>query len=219
MIQSTNFNFLTADKSCKNDETYKTISELLSDMVKGGVITLGTGYCLSMADMIRTALKHRGIDSKLVDCQATLTYDGKHAKGNLFIGYPNVSNPGEIDTHVVVVTSTNPSYIIDASISNKLPRNTFAVIEPIKFNSDNQLTLANARYEEHGLKITYHQKKIQSASYQHQKSIIERIEMDQKINQDIQTLKTLNYIGICLSMFAFVNVIAKIFGWYEIMGL
>lgn len=219
MIQPTNFNFLTADQTCKNDETYKIISELLSDMVKGGVISLGTGYCLSMADMIRTALKHRGIDSKLVDCQASLTYDGKLAKGNLFIGYPNVITPGEIDTHVVVVTSTSPSYIIDASISNRLPQNTFAIVEPVKFNSDNQLTLVNARYEEYGLKVTYQQKKIQSASYQHQKSIVERIEMDQKINSDIQTLKTLNYIGICLSTFAFINVIAKIFGWYDYLGL
>lgn len=219
MIQTNNFNFLTSDENCKSDETYKQISELLSDMVKGGVINLGTGYCLSMADMVRTALKHRGIDSKLVDCQATLTYDGKFAKGNMFIGYPNVINPGEIDTHVVVVTSTNPAYIIDASIANRLPQNTFAIVEPIKFNSDNQLTLVNSKYSEYGLKVSYQQKKLQSASYQHQKSIVERIEMDKKINDDIQYLKTLNYIGITLSTFAFLNVIAKVFGWYDFMGL
>lgn len=219
MLSAINFDFLTEDSNVKNDETYKIIVELLSDLVKGGAVTLGTGYCLSMADMIRTALKHRGIDSKLVDCQATFSYDGKLVKGNMFIGYPNVVNPGEIDTHVVVVTSTNPSYLIDASVSNKLPTGTYAVIEPIKFNSDNQLTLVNSTYEKYDLKITYQQKKLQSASYQHQKSIIERIEMDKKITDDIQLLKTLNYIGIGLSTFAFINVVAKIFGWYSYLGL
>ena len=214
MIQTNTFNFLTSDERCKDDETYKQISELLSDMVKGGVINLGTGYCLSMADMIRTALKHRGIDSKLVDCQATLTYDGKFAKGNMFIGYPNVINPGEIDTHVVVVTSTTPAYIIDASIANRLPQNTFAVVEPIKFNSDNQLTLVNSKYVQYGLKLTYQQKKIQSASYQHQKSIVERIEMDQKIDKEIQILKQLNYIGISLGVFSLINVILKAIGYW-----
>lgn len=219
MMNLQNFDFLTADEKCKSDSTYQTIQQLMSDLVRSGAITLGTGYCLSMADMIRTALKHRGIDSKLIDCQATLSYTKDSTFGNMFIGYPNIASPGEIDTHVVVVTSTTPAYLIDASIANRLPHQKYAVIEPIKFNSDNQLTLINVNHDEYGLKVTYQQKKMQVASYQHQKSIIERIEMDQKINKDIEILKILNYIGISLGMFAFLNVIAKIFGWYEYMGL
>lgn len=211
MIKKQNFNFLTSDKNCQNDETYNIICDLLSDMVSGGVVALGTGYCLSMSDMIRTALKHRDIDSKLVDCQATFSYNGQ---GNLFVGYPNVVNPGEIDTHVVVVTSTTPAYLIDASVANKLPQNRFAIIEPIKFNSDNQLTLVNAHHPELNLKVTYQQKKLQSASYHHQKSIIERIEMDKKISNDIQYLKILNYIGIVFSLFAMINVVAKLLGFW-----
>lgn len=211
MLHSQNFNFLTNDKTCVDDPTYQTICELLSDMVKGGVVALGTGYCLSMCDMIRTALKHRGIDSKLVDCEATLSYN---AGGNIFIGFPNVVAPGEVDTHVVVVTSTIPSYLIDASISHRLPQNRFAVVEPIKFNSDNQLTLINNNYPDIGLKVTYQQKKLQSASYLHQKSIIERIETDKKIKEDIEYLKTLNYIGIALGAFAMLNVFLKMIGFW-----
>lgn len=214
MLNSPTFNFLTSDSNCQSDETYQIICELLTDMVKGGVVALGTGYCLSMSDMIRTALKHRGIDSKLVDCQATFSYKTAGGHGNMFVGYPNVVNPGEIDTHVVVVTSTTPAYLIDASVANKLPSNRFAVIEPIKFNSDNQLTLVNANHPDHGLKITYQQKKLQSASYHHQKSIIERIETDRKISDDIQYLKILNYIGIAFSLFAMLNVVAKLMGYW-----
>lgn len=219
-MQTQEYDFLTSDKECKPDPVYQTIKKVLSDLVRTGGVALGTGYCLSMSDIIRTLLKHRGIDSKLVDCQATLSYNGKSKfQGNMFIGYPNMIKPGEIDTHVVVVTSTVPAYLIDASISNRLPQNKFAIIEPVKFNSDNQFSLVNVHHEEFGLRVTYQEKKIQSASYQHEKSIIERIEMDRKINDDIQFLKILNYIGISLSTFAFFNVIAKVFGWYDLLGL
>lgn len=215
MIKPQEYEFLTADKDAKLDPTYQVIQKVLSDLVRTGGVALGTGYCLSMSDIIRTLLKHRGIDSKLVDCQATLSYNGKNKfSGNMFIGYPNMIKPGEIDTHVVVVTSTVPAYLIDASIANRLPPNKFAVVEPVKFNSDNQFSLVNVNHEEFGLKVTYQEKKSQSASYQHQKSIVERIEMDTKINNDIQILKQLNYIGITLGAFSLINVVFKILGYW-----
>ncbi len=219
MIETPLHEFMTADKACKSDQNYIIICELLTEMVRTGSIFLGSGYCLSMSDMVRTALKHRGIDSKLVDCQATFTDIKNGPKGNSFIGYSNVMNPGEIDTHVVVVTSTTPSYLIDASLSRKLPNNRYAIVEPIKFNSDNQLTLVNASYDDLGLKVTYQQKKVQVAGYHHQQSIIERIEMDKKIATDIEFLKTLNYIGIAMGAFAMINVFAKIFGLYDWLGM
>lgn len=215
MIKPQEYEFLTADKDAKLDPTYQVIQKVLSDLVRTGGVALGTGYCLSMSDIIRTLLKHRGIDSKLVDCQATLSYNGKSKfSGNMFIGYPNMIKPGEIDTHVVVVTSTVPAYLIDASIANRLPQNKYAVVEPVKFNSDNQFSLVNVNHEEFGLRVTYQEKKNQSASYQHQKSIVERIEMDTKINNDIQILKQLNYIGISLGAFSLINVIFKILGYW-----
>lgn len=210
--QQAKHNFMTSDKNCYDDRNYIIITDLLNEMVRTGAIFLGAGYCLSMSDMIRTALKHRGIDSKLVDCQATFTDIKSQNSGDVFIGFSNIINPGEIDTHVVVVTSTNPSYLIDASLSKRLPNNRLVIVEPIKFNSDNQLTLVNTTFEDDGLRVTYQQKKIQIAGYQHQMSIIDRIEMDKKINNDIQILKTLNYVGIVLSLFAVINVVGKIFG-------
>lgn len=215
MIEMQNYNFLTSDPNCKNDPNYQIICEMLSQMIRNGSLFLGAGYCMSMSDMVRTALKHRGIDSKLIDCQATFTELKNGASvGNGFIGYPNVMNPGEIDTHVVVVTSTTPSYLIDASLVKRLPENRFAIVEPIKFNSDNQLTLISCTFEDVQLKATYQQKKMQIASYQHQVSIIERMETDRKIQSQIQFLTKLNYIGIILSTFALLNVLLKAIGFW-----
>lgn len=214
MMELQRYEFLTADAACKNDPNYVIITELLSEMVRTGSLFMGSGYCISMSDMVRTALKHRGIDSKLVDCQATFTDMKNGPRGNGFIGYPGLVNPGEIDTHVVVITSTTPSYLIDASLARKLPENRYAIVEPVKFNSDNQLTLISCTFQDVGLKCTYQQKKTQVAGYHHQQSIVERIEMDKRINTDIQTLKTLNYIGISLGAFGLINVVFKILGYW-----
>ena len=215
MLELQNFNFLTSDESCKRDPNYQAICEMLSQMVRNGSIFLGAGYCMSMSDMVRSALKHRGIDSKLVDCQLTFTElkDG-NAVGNGFIGFPNVMNPGEVDTHVVVVTSTSPAYLIDASLSKRLPEGRIAIVEPVKFNVDNQFGLVSCTYNDIGLKATYQQKKTQIASYQHQMSIVERMETDRKIQEDIKFLMRLNYIGISLSMFALINVMLKAIGFW-----
>ena len=213
MIEMQTYNFMTSDQNCKDDPNYKIICEMLSQMVRNGSIFLGAGYCMSMSDMVRTALKHRGIDSKLVDCQATFTEVRNGASiGNGFIGYPNVMNAGEIDTHIVVVTSTTPSYLIDASLAKRLPDNRYAIVEPVKFNSDNQLTLISCMFEDVGIKATYQQKKIQIASYQHQMSIVERMETDKKIQSQIEFLTKLNYVGIVLSTFALLNVVLKALG-------
>lgn len=215
MINLQEIQFMTADRASENDPNYKVICELLSEMVRTGSIFLGAGYCISMSDMVRTALKHRGIDSKLIDCQATFTDIRNGPKGNGFIGYPNVINHGEIDTHVVVITSTTPAYLIDASLAKRLPEDRYAIVEPIKFNSDNQLTLINATYDDVKLKVTYQQKKTQVAGYHHQQSIVERIETDMKIKEDIHYLKVLNYIGITLGTFGVLNVFAKILGYWQ----
>lgn len=215
MIELENYEFLTADKACRSDPNYQIICEMLSQMVRNGALFLGAGYCMSMSDMVRAALKHRGIDSKLIDCQATFTeLKNGGPLGNGFIGYPHVANPGEIDTHIVVVTSTTPSYLIDASLAKKLPENRYAIVEPVKFNSDNQLTLISCTFEDVDLKATYQQKKVQVASYQHQISIVERMETDRKFQTDIEYLKTLNYIGIGLGTFALINVILKAVGFW-----
>ena len=206
-------NFYTLDENIKSDPTYKIIHEVITEMVKSGAIFLGAGYCVSIGDMVRTALKHRGIDSKLVDCQATFTdmADGK-PRGNSFIGFPGVINPGEIDTHVVVITSTTPSFLIDASLAKILPGKKLAIIEPVKFNSDNQLTLISVFYDEIKMKVTYQQKKNQFLGFHHQQSIIDRIHLDDKVSKDINNLRKLLYICMFFSFVATFNFMLKASG-------
>jgi len=211
--QHLQMDFFTSDQSVKRDPTYKIISEIISEMSKSGAIFLGSGYCISIGDMVRNALKHRGIDSKLVDCQATFTdMTTSRSRGNSFIGFPGVINPGEIDTHVVVVTSTNPAFLIDASLSRRLPNNKLAIVEPVKFNSDNNLTLVSAYYDDVKMKVTYEQKRNQVAGFHHQQSIIDRIQLDNKIDKQIKNLRFLIILSIMFSVAATFNFILKLIG-------
>jgi len=199
MINEQSYNFLTSDDSIKTNKSYKEISSVLSNMVKCGVIHLGTGYCISVADMISTALRVRGIESKIVECQATITYHHSNPPDIRFIGFDNITSPGEIDTHVVVVTMTDPPFMIDASISNRLPQGTYAIVEPIQTSLLTNRNLISSRFLTHNISAVYDEKKIQHVPKNHQLSIIERVETDRKIFKNLSSLKLLIIIALTIS--------------------
>jgi hypothetical protein len=207
-------NFLTLDsKNLKNNADYQRITQVLSRMARNGVITLGTGFCTSMGDMVKAALKHQGIESKLVECQLTITYAKAETPTTVFLGFTDVINPGEIDTHVIVVTKTDPPFLIDASIQHRLPPNTIAVVEPLARKPEDPYLMHDAAYEPSGMSMTYHQKKVQSFAMGHNDSIVERIETDKKIFKNLSLLKIL--IAVALTVSAF-NAIRGSYDFYQV---
>jgi hypothetical protein len=203
------FTFLTSDKGSVQTDDYRSISKVMTNMVLQGLTDLGRGYCISTSDMIMSALKHQGIESKMMEVTLTLTLNKFGREDIAFIGFEGVKNPGQLDTHVVVVTQTETPYLIDASISNLLPQDKMVIIEPIKKASNG---LVDVEYPEDGLKVSYKLKNTQKVPAVHYSSIIDRIKTDQKIFKDITLLKKLNYIGIFLSMFAVINILLRLFG-------
>jgi hypothetical protein len=199
MVNEQSYNFLTSDDSIKNNKHYKEISSVLTNMVKCGVIDLGSGYCISIGDMVSSALKARGIDSKIVECQATITYHDCNPPDIRFIGFNNMSIPGEIDTHVVVVTTTDPPFMIDASIPHRLPRGSYAILEPIKTPQLTNNNLIKTKFDKHNISVLYDEKKLQHVPKNHQVSIIERVETDRKIFKNLSSLKLLVIIALTIS--------------------
>jgi hypothetical protein len=202
-LNETSYDFLTNNKDNKKDKTYIIISEVLTRMLKAGLFELGAGYCISMSDMVRTALKQRGIDSKIVECTLAMTYHDSTPPEISFVGFDNIRNPGEIDTHVIVITDTTPSYLIDASIPHRLPRGTLAVIEPIE--KTNNFKLLDCKFDSVNISMTYEQKKIQNVPYKHQESIIERIQTDHKIFKNLLFLKILIVLALFISCLNFIR--------------
>ena len=202
-MKTHDFNFLTSNDKAKDLEVYKEISSLLSKMVSSGILSLGAGHCISVSDMIRTALSHRGIKSKLVEVKTTISDFHSFPPDVKFVGYEEIKNPGEIDSHVVVVTETTPCFLIDASIPHLLPQGVFAVVESIDVKQG--LELINSKFKAHQLAISYIQKEQQKIPYVHGDSIINRIETDKRIFKGLGWLKVIVIVALTISTLNFIR--------------
>lgn len=208
-MELSKINLLTSSDKYQNDPNYKIIGEVLTKLSRHGVVVMGVGNCISMSDIVRTSLLHRGISSRLVEVSATFTYFHVDPPATKLIGYEGISNPGEIDTHVVVVTNTDPPFLIDSSIMHHLPQTMPVLVEPIDNLKSLDKFLLNTSFDHVNIKITYLQKAKQSVPALFQESIVDRIKTDNKIFKEIEFLKKLNYIGITVSVFALINFVIK----------
>ena len=198
--------FLTTSSTNVNDSTYLKIANVLTLIAKSGGIYMARGNCISASEMIRLALLSEGINSSVVECTLSLRIKDSSGDESISpIGFNGVSNPGEIDTHMVVVTDTPTPYLIDASISHRLPESVPIVFQAIDKTDTNLLYLHTMDPQRNELNLIYTEKKHQKATNAYQMSIIDRITTDAKIFREIEYLKKLNYIAIAASVFSIIN--------------
>jgi hypothetical protein len=210
MYIKNNFNILGDTSQIKDSKEFKIITEVISDMIRSNALSFGTGHCVGMSQMIQTALKIRGIKSKLVECRLSICYNSFSPPRIDFIGYDDIANSNEVDTHVVVLTEGKIRMLIDASISHRLPQDYPVVVQDVN-NASSEL-ICEVDHRETAIKMLYEEKKNQRIAIAIQQTLMDRIETDRKIFESIQFLKLLNYIGIGLAMFAVINVLGKLFG-------
>jgi hypothetical protein len=187
--------FLTSSEKIKSTADYKKIVEVISRLERSNVIWLGRGQCISMGDIISSALLQVGISSKLVECQTVITNCSIDPPQSVSVGF-DTSSPahGEIDTHIVCVTMTEIPMVIDASISHILPNNSVIVDEVI---STTNRIFANISYQD--FLITYQQKDNNKVVHHYQKSILERIETDRQIFDNLGILKKIVLVALLIS--------------------
>lgn len=195
----------------KESETkaYKQIVSVLERMSKTGVIYMGAGHCIGMSDMLKNALKHVGIKSRIVE--VTFTGTDTNTGDISLVGFNEITESNQVDTHMVVITETQPPYLIDASITNYFNNNI--IVEPVPPLAALGSTNIIVDTEIKNYKITYTEK-LPRVTFMHEESIINRIQTDEQIFKSIKLLKKLNYIGIGLSSFALIAVINQIFRWF-----
>ena len=208
---------LTSDDNIKNIKEYPIIMNVLSEIIESGFPYIANNYCISSTNILHTALKHQGINSKIVECQLTLTYTDTTPPKIVLVGYDDMKHENEIDTHVVLITETSTPIIIDSSIQFRLTNDKAILLDSVKNNLVNQLSnhLGTYYYHDEHIIATYEQKTNQKVPMLHQNSIIDRINTDKKIFDNIEYLKKLNYIGIALSIFAVIAVINQFLHFYR----
>lgn len=202
-------NFILTSSDQSQNKNYKKIIAVLERMSKTGVIYMGAGHCIGMSDMLKTAFDHIGINSRIVE--VTFTGTDINTGDISLVGFNEITKENQVDTHMVVVTETEPPYLVDASITQYF--HGHVIVEPVPPLPALGTTNVIVNAEIGNFRITYTEK-LPRVTFMHQESIINRIKMDEQIFKSIKHLKTLNYIGISLSVFAVIAVINQIFRWF-----
>lgn len=201
----------TTDRELVKTQDYNRVSATVFRLIQSGVTEMGRGWCISMSDTVYTLLKQQGINSRLVECQVTITDTVNEEEVTRLVGVDQAHRtPMDVSTHVVVITETTPPMIIDASIGHLLP--DAAVL--IDRCGDPRPDRIFGDFRQNNFQITYQEKLNSKVPLVHQTSMIDRIVTDQRIFSEIRLLKTLNYIGIVLSTFAVINVTGRFLNFW-----
>jgi hypothetical protein len=193
--------------NCNNE--LKTIFTCIQRMANSGLLYAGDGYCISMCDVIKSQLTMLGIESRAVEVSLSIGYFDKEEPFFKHVGFTGFKNEqNEVDTHVVIITDTNPPVLIDASISSALPHGKLAIIEEIN-NAEN----VAIDYPEFKIKLNYIEKDTQKVPFLHQMSIVDRIKTDQRVFKSLKFLKTLIFIAVTVSL---LNASRGLYDFYQI---
>lgn len=191
----------TIPDSIKHIPEIKGITKVLDKISDTNVLERLKGNCISGSDMIQNMLHYHDIESKTLECQVFVARENAKVQF-LFVGFnnlaPNTTN-NLVDTHVVVVTETNPPILIDAALGHVLPHDNQIVIQPLESTDPSKF----GEYKIGDATISYFEKKNIKLPSIHQKNLIDRLKADQEVNKKLTFMeKALIFLG-CFSLINF----------------
>lgn len=194
-------------------EYFKTIKGVIDNLKNSGMLEAGSGYCVSMSDIAHKLLHKEGIKSHLVECSLMVTL--KDPPGLFLMGYPgfnqnNYEKDKMLSTHVVCVTETDVPVLVDLSVSH-IDKNIPYICTPLLRNYDH----ANlAEYDFETSTWTYTKKPDTEIELPklHQRSIMDRIKLDNQIQQQITFIR--NFLFVLLAVSG-LNLIRGTYDFYQ----
>lgn len=177
---------------------YQKIKELLEQVKSQELLPRLSGNCIAASDLIQNLLAQHGINSRIVEVQLIATKFYQDNKSEfMFIGFDNLKFPGQLDSHLVVVTDTDIPLLIDASILHILNGTEYQYI----LHDMNTTDLHLADYKVNDLQLTYQVKKNIKWPLVHQRNLLERFTEEKKVKETLNLLKIWTIVGIGMSVF------------------
>lgn len=200
---------LTGLETDIEDVVFKHIKQILNEFDLTGFYEKSNKHCISTSEVLQKILLQKGIKSHLVEVKIMIHHQ-VHPFNFYTIGYDgNDIKLGQVDSHVVLITETLVPYIIDASIQRLLPKNYKYVLSSTANNKGmKNIFMVNTQQ----VRIVYELKKGYDIPLLFQQDVFAKIISNQQIKEEINFLKKLNYLGICVSIFALLNVLFKALG-------
>jgi len=190
---------VTTDETLKKLPYFHKVVQLLDKLESSGLLGRMSGNCISASDIVQTMLTQSGIECEIIECQACIHRQNEHMEF-FFLGYDNNSFPGEVDTHLVVVTKTEVPILIDISISHLLPLSHPYVVEKVSQYND-PLTFCEVSFD--NVKISYQKKKTIKVPSLHQKSLIARIKDELLVKEKLNKAWLVIVLTLALSVINF----------------
>lgn len=181
----------------EDQDEYKKVVELIRELDADGMIERFQGACVASSEVIQAILHARGVKSRFLECNALIANAKNNGNSIHFIGFNTIVplKQNEVDTHVVVLVEAAIPFIIDASIGHKMGSGKFVVISPLSSSDPDIISEASF----HGALVTYRVKKNIRYATIHQKSLVDRMNEEQKTKSDVgmlmNTVKILLFIG------------------------
>lgn len=178
---------------------YTAVQQLISEMDNDGAIARFQGACLPASEIIQAILHSRGVRSRLLECTALVANSPANGGAVHFVGFDSLVplQPHEVDTHMIVLVEAKQPFIIDASIGNKMGNPRYVVVAPLS-GADPDI-IAEASFK--GASVTYRVRKNIRYFNVHQKTLVDRLEGERKVQVDISTLRTVTKLLLGLGVF------------------
>lgn len=188
----------------KDQPEYKAVEHLIAEMNADNTIQRFQGACVPASEIVQAILHSRGIKSRLIECTALVVNSPSNGNSVHFIGFDSLVplKPNEMDTHVIVLVEAANPFIIDASIGHKMGNPRYVVVSPLSSSDPDIISEASFK----GAKVTYRVRKNIRYYNLHQKSLIDRLEAERKMQSDIATLFSTTRILVWIGVF---NMVAN----------
>ncbi len=182
----------------KSNDVLTKINRVVENLDKTGVLDRLNGSCIAAAEIVQNLLHAEGINSRLQECTAIITQKEKFA----LVGYDNfLSGPGQVDTHMVVITQTEVPLLIDLSMGYIMNKPKLSIISPLVVSSDPEI-ITSHNIED--LIVTYRVKRNPRLYNVHQKTLVERLQTEAKLISDMSIMKKFIYVAIGFGLVNFI---------------
>jgi len=187
-------------------EYFKTIEGIIYNLKNSGMLDAGSGYCVSMSDIVHKLLHKQGIKSQIVECSLMVTL--KDPPGLFLMGYPgfnqnNYEKDKMLSTHVVCITETEIPILIDLSVGN-IDKNIPYICAPIIKNYSHT-NLSEYDFETSTWTYTKKSETEIELPKLHQRSILDRIKLDNQIQRQIGVIQKLIILALSVSSLNFIR--------------
>lgn len=201
------------DHPVTETEYFKTIKGIIDNLRNSGMLDAGSGYCVSMSDIIHKLLHKQGIKSQIVECSLMVTL--KDPPGLFLMGYPgfnqnNYAKDKMLSTHVVCITETEIPILIDLSVGHIDKEIPYICAPLLKNHSHANL----AEYDFVTSTWTYTRKPETEIELPklHQRSILDRIKLDNQIQTQIAVIQKLVIVALSISS---LNLLRGTYDFYQ----